>query len=441
MKAPIRNIPPELNRRLDDLEKVSVDIDINAIVETVLDQIVIPKAKFPDGLNQQFLIYNAEGEGWVASYIDNLAVRGVLYVNSDYATGDEDAIIDFNNGTARITWEYEGGEGISQFLMGDKLRCAETYSTDVFGTDNHAFVGRFGCTYDYASWTLEGLYAGINLLVQTENKLNEADTGKIELAGLGSHMWSLWANSKAAAYAGDFSVSRGNACETENWTIGVNVGVFSDLDPSEAIMGVGVRAYSQDMAPITGVRQHTAFLAEGARGWKYGFLYMDTDAATTLCSIDQSGNLMVLSNLAACDSIFVNYDYASGDEDATIYFNSTNHTFKFDYGNSRFQISSHLFTVGGFQAAENIYVNVDYVSGDEDAFVYFNATDHYLKFDYGNDQFETDKDIVANSVSLADHNARHESGGGDEMDIGPLGSVYVCHANAVVCHNNSVVYN
>lgn len=286
-------------------------------------------------------LYARLWNGGIADSNDN------LYVNSGYVSGDEDATLYFNATNQYLRYEYLNSKNLSSFLLSERTWVNKTFSsaTTDFGNDVHGYAFRVGGTWDISSWSGSGK-AAVNLLVQTENKINDATPTNIELAGIGSHVWNLTANSKAVSLGVDTSVVKQSPCVTDNTFLAMNALVCSDRDPTDPMHGSGYRSYCQDDNGNTSVRQHSAFLAMGARGWKYGFYYLDTDGATVLASVDQNGNANFYGNVASYVATFVNYDYSAGDEDAVIYFNSTSETITWDHGNSRFEISDDLYVEG-----------------------------------------------------------------------------------------------
>lgn len=262
MKAPIKNIPPELNRRLDDLENVSAEVDINVIIQAVLAQIVIPEAKFPEGLNQQFLIYKAGTEGWLPSYIDDLRVRGALFVNSDYVTGDEDATIYFNDDNESLIFDY--GNDRFEFSKG-------IYSPNDIETDGNVHVDKAGDN----NFAYLYFRAGAEYLVWDNSNTRFQFSDEVFINA--TYLWI------GPATSGDRYLS------------------FQD--------NVGF---------------HSLY-------WRTAGYYEFT-----------GGNPLYLTGT----DLRINSDYTSGDYDCTIYFNATNNSLKFDYGNDRFEFDGNLYIAG-----------------------------------------------------------------------------------------------
>jgi len=317
-------------------------------------------------------LYDRLWNGGIADSSDN------LYVNSGYISGDEDATLYFNATNQHLKYEYLNSQSVSSFDLSERLWINETFTSQTgdFGVDNHGYVLRSGATYNISTWNPDDTQAAMNLLVQTTNNINEADVSEVELSGIGSYVWSLTANSKAGNYAFDGSVVKQSPCVTDNTLISGNFAVLSDRDPTDPMYGSGVRAYNNTQAGYNAVRQHTAFFASGTVGWKYGFYYLDTNGSTVLFSVDQSGNVNAATNVAAYGQLFANFDYVSGDEDAVVNFNSTSETIKWDYGNSRFEISDDLYVEGALK--------VNTLTGASPAglkAVYYNTTTKELVYD------------------------------------------------------------
>ncbi len=223
-----------------------------------------------------------------------------FYINSDYAAGDEDATLDFNNSMAQIKLDYASAVGVREFYFNESVYINDTIDANAeVPSDDMAYVFRVGATYTFPVWNLAdatGLHAGYFQLV---NNVNEADETKVEIAVGEFQGYALTANSKAAMYGVDIALIKGDNAATASQLLGVNAIVCSKVDPGTNFYdGSGVRASSQTLTGYAAaVRQHSAFLAMGDKGWKYPFLALDTDGATVLAQIDQYGRAYFLGDI------------------------------------------------------------------------------------------------------------------------------------------------
>lgn len=290
--------------------------------------------------------------------------------------------------------------GVPGYFIDQRTQINTVQSSDGdFDTTAQAWTSRIETTYDYPTWTLGGgAYAAYSLLCNTANNINALIP---EVCGIESFMFALESKSKARMYGFEAALLKNAPCVTENDMIGIDSYITSDVDPATALTGAGFRSFSADWpgGVYFGVRQHTGFWACGTRGWKYGFKYDDIDG-TPLFSVDELGNVNAYGSFAAYDTVFVNYDCVADDEPAIIYFNSNFHELRWEPANSRFEISSHLYSLGNLEAAAEFYVNFDYTAGDEDASIFFNGVNECFKFDFGNDRFELTKGLYLAAGSL-----------------------------------------
>ena len=254
-----------------------------------------------------------------------------FYINADYASGDEDATLYFNAANASIAFEYaQADTGLNQFTLSHRIRINELYTaTGDFGSDNMGWASRIAATYTYGTWALTGK-AAIGLLVELANNINDADVADIEVATYYGYHYMLTANSKAPAYGYGIDMIKASPCTTANYMFGMSALLCSDVDPGTTPQyGAGFRATCQSLTGYTSaVRQHTAFLAEGNKGWKYGFLHIDTDAVAILFYTDlyggiYSANTLSLANAsqppnAHTDNRIILYSADSSDNTSTL---------------------------------------------------------------------------------------------------------------------------
>ena len=200
---------------------------------------------------------------------------------------------------ASIKLDYESSTGIREFFTNEAFYINKTIDANAeVPSDDMAYGFRVGVTYDFSSWTLADATGLQGIYCQITNEVNEDDETKVEIAGVESQIYALTAESKAPMYGFDTFLLKQTPCVTASQLLGVNAILCSDVDPGANFYdGSGVRASSQDMGAYTGVRQHSAFLAMGNRGWKYPFLALDTDGGTVLADIDQYGDFYCLGSI------------------------------------------------------------------------------------------------------------------------------------------------
>lgn len=222
------------------------------------------------------------------------------YINKDYVSGDEDAILDFNNGMASIKLEYLSSESVRQFTVSDRLRINET---SVAEADYGTLAGwslHIGHTAVFHSATNKPALCG---WFEMANEINDLVP---EVGAVSGFIYAVKATSKAVNVAGDFYVLKQGPCITENKIFTVSAILCGDVDPGSSFEnGVGFRAYSGDMGG-TGVRQTAAYLAQGNRGWNYSFLSVDLNNYDILASIDYVGGMYLAKGLE------IGGDYGAG---------------------------------------------------------------------------------------------------------------------------------
>lgn len=153
--------------------------------------------------------------------------------------------------------------------------------------------------------------------------------------------------------------------------------------------------------------------------WDDGFNIFRFSAPLFVTGAIQAVNSAIQAgtDLHAFGSVYVNQDYSSGDEDAIIFFNAATENITFNYGTDQFTFSKGIYSgaaitaLTNLAAGGNIYVNADYVSGDEDAVIYFNSATETLTWNYGNSRFELSDDFYINGDLRADGTANFEAWG------------------------------
>lgn len=188
------------------------------------------------------------------------------------------------------------------------------------------------------------------------------------------------------------------------------VGVHAELwNNGSVLLGRGLYAqvggggYAQiargvDILVTDGDSRYGLYIGNVASGASVNYsIYTGTGSVRFGGTVSTVGRLNVGGFGYFQEDIFV--QSADQDSDATIYFSASTQSMKYDYDNSRFEFSTAIYTANdivggtvygttGIKSWADLYVNSNYVSGDEDAVIYFNATSQNLAWDYGDTRFE-----------------------------------------------------
>jgi hypothetical protein len=292
----------------------------------------------------------------------DIKAKRYLYVNSDYPGGNQDANIYFNGTTQTLHFDYTAG----QFEFSENVRSNGNTVTIGDGFNNDIYLN-----FDITEFDFPGQRAPRGF------RYNFA-TSSMEV----SHDGSTWNIVGTASFSGNLSevLSIGNTAYDKEAYIG---DIYAQQEASGNSIHLNPSGdFTEPTIDFTISGGDDIHLVNADSGAFY--IKSDTGGVPTRLFI---GNFSENTHgKLICEDIDITpWGSPSGrlELSATSYIESPSINTLSIYGGTSVNITGNTTTTGYHYVTGNLRVNSDYVSGDEDAIIGFNATDETFKFDYG----------------------------------------------------------
>jgi len=324
--------------------------------------------------------YINAGSGYVLGNV--LMSKSDMWVNFDYTGGFASPTIWFNAQEQHLKWD----DNEDRFEFSENLKVDGTSLYIGSGDINDDYIW-FGSSIVDQGIGIRANYGTPKKIEYTFDSGNSWNIMTIPVDWEGTYPETLAAGNKAYAY---------EAYTGKYWARGAVDDSYIKLDP-----GTGTGDLTVAFQP-SGSSEETLHWSQTHSDFRFSnHLYVLASVTAT-------------SDVKSGASLFADYD--SNASACAVYFHGTDASLMWNNTDNKFILNQALDVAGSIRSASNhLGLNVDYITGDENCTINFNASNYSLKWDYGEDRFEFSNNLYVDGslVTTGDVTV-----GGNEVSIG-----------------------